>query len=459
MQVDVERLIDDRPISALQVRVFILCALVAVLDAVDSQSIGVAGPLIAQGLKMSPAAFSPAYSAGLLGAAIGALAFGPISDRFGRKPMLVFTTFLFGVFTCITVLADSFPLLVTYRFIAGLGLGGATPCFITMAAEYAPQRSRAMLVSLLWAGYPLGNAVGGFMTSYVVKNFHWSMVFYVGGIPTLIIAALLLFLMPESLRLLAARGENKKAESIARRLNWQLPPGAIEIVARLKSVPKIPLRDLFTEGRAAGTILLGFMLYFGFWTTTVIVLQVPTLFREAGIPLSTSAFLVAVYSLVATCGMAIAGWLVKRVGPVLALVPTFIGGAVILAALGFAASSPIAASGLMMGLGLTVSVASSGVIALAATSYPTIMRSAGTGWVMAMGRFGQVCSPLAVGLMLGLGFAPDRILAVMAFAPLLGGVCALLKATLSPSRAGAMTDAPLEAEKSARMAAPDGHAH
>jgi AAHS family 4-hydroxybenzoate transporter-like MFS transporter len=449
MQVDVERLIDDRPISALQIRVFILCALVAVLDAIDSQSIGVAGPLIAQGLKMSPAAFSPAYSAGLLGAAIGALAFGPISDRFGRKPMLVFTTFLFGVFTCITVLADSFPLLVTYRFIAGLGLGGATPCFITMAAEYAPQRSRAMLVSLLWAGYPLGNAVGGFMTSYVVKNFHWSMVFYVGGIPTLIVAALLLLLMPESLRLLAARGESKKAEAIARRLNWQLPPGAIEIVARLKSVPKIPLRDLFTEGRAAGTILLGLMLYFGFWTTTVIVLQVPTLFREAGIPLSTSAFLVAVYSLVATCGMAIAGWLVKRVGPVLALVPTFIGGGVILAALGFAASSPIAASGLMMGLGLTVSVASSGVIALAAISYPTIMRSAGTGWVMAMGRFGQVCSPLAVGLMLGLGFAPGRILAVMALAPLLGGVCALLKATLSPRRAGALTDAPLEAEKSA----------
>ena len=89
------------------------------------------------------------------------------------------------------------------------------------------------------------------------------------------------------------------------------------------------------------------------------------------------------------------------------------------------------------------------MIALAATSYPTIMRSAGTGWVMAMGRFGQVCSPLAIGLMLGLGSSPGRILAVMALAPLLGGVCVLLKSALSAGGGTVLSDAPREAEKSA----------
>src|ERR1017187_9067473 len=188
MRVDVDRLIDDRPISALQIRVFVLCALVTLLDAIDSQSIGVAGPLIAKALNISPGYFWPAYSAGLFGATVGAFAFGPVSDRFGRRPTLVFTTFLFGIFTCLTVFADSFPLLIVCRLIAGLGLGGATPCFITLAAEYAPERHRATLVSLLWAAYPLGNAVGGFQTSYLIKNFHWSMVFYAGGVPTLVVA-------------------------------------------------------------------------------------------------------------------------------------------------------------------------------------------------------------------------------------------------------------------------------
>jgi AAHS family 4-hydroxybenzoate transporter-like MFS transporter len=448
MQIDADRLIDERPISALQIRVFILCAAVAVLDAIDSQSIGVAGPLIAQGLKIAPADFWPAYSAGLFGAAVGAFGFGPVSDRFGRKPTLVFTTFVFGVFTCLTVFAHSFPELVAFRLVAGLGLGGATPCFITMAAEYAPARNRAMLVSLLWAGYPLGNAIGGFMTSYVVKHFHWSVVFYVGGIPTLAVAVLLWLFMPESLRFLAARGTSAAAKRLARQLDPDLPQ-TVEIAARVHAAPKAPLRDLFSNGRAAGTILLGLMLYFGFWTTTVIVLQTPTIFRQAGMALSTSAFLVAVYSLVATCGMAVAGWLLNRFGAVRGVALPFAGGAVVLAALGLVADTPVAAAAIMMLLGLTVSVASSGVIALTAMSYPTAMRSAGTGWVLAMGRFGQVCSPYAVSKMLGLGFSPGAILAVMALAPLLGGMCVLLKSAFAARRGPGRKEPVLEAEKTA----------
>lgn len=452
MHVDVDRLLDERPISALQIRVFVLCALVAVLDAVDSVAIGFAGPLIAQGFAMSPAAFSWAYSAGLFGATIGAITAGPISDRFGRKPVLVFTTALFGVFTCLTPLADSFSVLFVYRLIAGIGLGGATPCFITMAAEYAPARKRAMLVSLLWAGYPLGNSVGGFVASYLIPNFHWSMVFYAGGVPTLIIAALLLFFMPESLRFLAARGTSPHAARVARQLDPGLPEGALEFVARVKAPQaKVPLVDLFTSGRAAGSLLLGFALFFGFATTTVIVLQTPTLLRlGADIPLSASASLVASYSLVATLGMAIAGMLVQRFGVVRALVIPFVAGAVLVVGLSAVVTSSLsAARGVMFMLGLTVSLGSSGIIALSAIYYPTVMRSAGTGWVMAMGRFGQVCSPLVIGLMLALAWPPLQVLAVMSAAPLLAGVCLLLAAGIMPGRVRSTAGAAVEVKEPA----------
>ncbi len=445
MKLDVDRLIDEAPISALQYRVFLFCAVVALLDAVDSVSIGLAGPLIAGDLKMSPAAFSPVYSSGLLGAAIGALIFGPLSDRFGRKPLLVLTTATFGLFTCLTVLADTFPVLVAYRFIAGLGLGGATPCFITMAAEYAPQRNRATIVSLLWAGYPLGNSVGGFMASYVLARFHWSMVFYVGGVPTLVLALLILLFMPESLRFLAAQGAGAKAARLARQLDVRLPPGAIEIATSGHAAPrKVPIGDLFADGRAAGTILLGLILYFGFATTTVIVLQTPTLLRQAGVPLETSAFLVGMYSIVATFGMAIAGFLLQRLGAVRALVAPFAGGAVLVAGLGFVAASPIAAGAVMALLGLTVSLGTSGGIAWTAASYPTAMRSAAAGWVMFLGRLGQVCSPLVIGLMLHYGWPPGRILAFMAAAPLLAGICVLLNSKVSSDRAKVVSDTVVE---------------
>ena len=86
---------------------------------------------------------------------------------------------------------------------------------------------------------------------------------------------------------------------------------------------------------------------------------------------------------------------------------------------------------------------------MAATSYPTVMRSAGAGWTLAMGRFGQVCSPLVIGALLTMNMSPGRILTIMALAPVLGGVCALLKAMLSREQAGALTDAPGAAEKTA----------
>jgi len=427
IRIEADSLFDSRPVGALQIRVFVLCAFVALLDAVDSQAIGVAGPLMASGLKMSAAAFAPAYSAGLLGAAIGALAFGPVSDRFGRRPALLFTTALFGVFTVLTAFANSFAVLIAFRLIAGLGLGGATPCFITMAAEYSPQRSRAMFVSLLWAGYPLGNSVGGLVTSFLVSRFHWPVLFLVAGTPVLLLVLAMSAFLPESLRFLASTGQGEAAARVARKLAPDLP-AELDIVARIRSRgARIPLGDLFAEGRAATTILVGLMLFFGFATTTVIVLQTPTLFRQAGIPLSVSALLVSIYSLVATFGMAIAGRLLERFGAFAALTPPFIGGGVLLAILGLVASSPLAAGIVMLLLGLTASVGASGAIALAATSYPTVMRSAGTGWAMALGRLGQVCSPLVIGVMLAFRWTPAEILAAMAMAPVAGGICVVLK--------------------------------
>jgi AAHS family 4-hydroxybenzoate transporter-like MFS transporter len=447
LRVDVASLIDDGPVSALQIRVFVLCALIALLDGVCSQGIGVAAPLMREALGVTTVTFSWAFSAGLFGAAIGAMAFGPIADKVGRKPALVFAVALFGVMTIATALATSFTLLLTYRFVAGLGLGGAIPCFIAMGAEYAPARRRAMYTSILWAGFPLGNAVGGFVNAYLIGNFEWPMVFVAAGGPTLISAALLSVLMPESLRFQASRGiRTAQSERVIRAIDAKLPAGPLEPFMRAESGKgaKIPFVDLFTDGRATGTILLGLILLLGFATTTVAVLQTPTLLlRGWNIPPATSSFLVGVFSIMSVCGMAIAGRLVERFGPAGALAPAFICGAVLLASLGYAATSPQALIVVMGLLGFAVPLGASGTIALTAMFYPTAMRSAGTGWAMGLGRLGQVLSPLVIGLMIALSWAPANIFIAMAAAPLLAGVCVVLHATFS--RGGVRATAPLAA--------------
>jgi AAHS family 4-hydroxybenzoate transporter-like MFS transporter len=434
-RVDVASLIDEKPVSALQVRVFVLCALIALLDGVCSQGIGVAAPAMRQALGVSTVTFAWAFSAGLFGAAIGAMAFGPIADRIGRKPTLIFAVALFGLMTLATAFASSFPLLLLYRFAAGLGLGGAIPCFVTLGAEFAPARSRKAYTSLQWSAFPLGNAVGGFLNAYVIANFEWPMVFVAAGVPTVITALLLPLLMPESLRFEAARGRSTgHTERVLRAIDPKLPPGRIELFVRAESgkQAKIPFIDLFTDGRAAGTVLLGLILLLAFATTTVAVLQTPTLLlRGWNIPPATSSFLVGVFSIMSVCGMAIAGKLVERFGPAGALAPAFICGAALLASLGYVATSPPATIVVMGLLGFAVPLGASGTIALTATFYPTAMRSAGTGWAMGLGRFGQVLSPLVIGLMIALAWGSTSIFVAMATAPLLAGLCVLLHATIS----------------------------
>jgi len=156
MQIDVDRLIDDRPINGLQIRVFVLCALVAILDAVDSQSIAlpVADPRCAAHVG---GGICSSLFGGLFGAPSARSPLAPSRTASGASRCWC-SHLLFGVFTCLTVFAETFRC-SSCTADRGAGIGGATPCFITLAAEYAPQRKRAMLVSLLWAGYPFGNAV------------------------------------------------------------------------------------------------------------------------------------------------------------------------------------------------------------------------------------------------------------------------------------------------------------
>ena len=437
-RIDIASVIDERPISATQVRVWLLCGLVAVLDGLDTQVIGVAGPLMAADLGLSPAAFAPVFSAGLLGAAIGALLFGPLADRVGRKPMLVSATALFGLFTCLTAVADSVAVLLTYRFLAGLGLGGAIPCFIALSAEYAPANRRAMFTSLIWAGYPLGIAIGGFVNSYLVSAFDWPVLFYAAGFPTLAASLLLLTLLPESLRFLAssARGRTR-VEHLLRKLAPDLRASALDILPSEEpgvSRGTVSTFSLFKDGRAPATILLGVMLLLAFAATTVIVLQVPTLLQAANVPLATSAALVGIYSLVAVFSMGAAGRITEHFGAARVLVLVYVIGGLLLASLGPLAGSPLAASAVMALIGATIPLGVAGSIALTATYYPTAMRSAGTGWVMGLGRFGQFLSPLVVGLMLFLDWSPTGIFLAMGIAPILAGVCVVLYATLPRSQ-------------------------
>ena len=402
---DVTKLIDDRGLSGFQIMVAVLCGLVAILDGADTTSIAIAASTIAGLLDFPMSAFGLVFAAGTLGAMLGAMTFGPLADRFGRKRLLIVATVVFGIFTFLIAHAGSYSTLVLYRFLGGLGLGGATPCFLALVSEYVPQRLRGTVVSVLWAAFPLGIMFGGFLNSYLVTAFGWQMIFHVGGVLPLAVAALLAVALPESLQFLIGRwGDAFQAKQILARM----APGAVRQDAILTiardTLPGVPVKHLFSEGRALSTVALWVPFFAAFGVLSAVVFFTPALLRSAAgvaIAASNGALVNAFHGLGALLGMALAGQLIDRLGARKVLGAGLLLGAACTAALGpSVVSVPLAATATAL-IGFFVGIAGSGCIALAAIIYPPAIRATGIGWGMAMARGGQVVAPLVAGQIIG----------------------------------------------------------
>jgi AAHS family 4-hydroxybenzoate transporter-like MFS transporter len=427
VEVNLTELIDKNPVSAFQFRIFILCALVAFLDGVDTQSIGVAAPFIADTLKLPKGQLGLVFSGALIGAMIGALVLGACADRLGRKRVLIASALLFGAGTIATASAHTLGSLIAWRVAAGIGLGGATPCFISLASEYAPARRRSSIISLLWAAFPLGGMLGGFFNSYLLRFYDWHAIFLLGGALPILLAVALAFWLPESARFLAGRdGKSATLKRIMQKLTGTQAPAHVTVDDHGPSGASIG--HLFSEKRARGTLLLSGAFFMSFGTLAVIVLWTPALLHAGGVSPADTAVVIGFHGLGALAGMGIVGRMIERFGPAITLVPSLLVGTVATAALGYVSTSVAGASVVMTAIGVFLGIGASGSIALAVMAYPATLRSTGVGWSMSMGRLGQVIAPIATGAVFQAGFSPPQTLLAVAALPL---VAALLVVSMS----------------------------
>ncbi len=169
----------------------LLCALAVFFDGYEAQMLAMAIPLLAKHLAVPPTVFAIAASASLAGMAIGALVLGPLSDRFGRKPMLLVSLLLFGGGTLAALTIRSPIELAAWRLLAGCGLGAAVPVTIALVTEWAPAAKRVRIVTVMAMGFPIGASSAGLIAPVLTSRWGWEGLFVYGGIGPLIIAALI----------------------------------------------------------------------------------------------------------------------------------------------------------------------------------------------------------------------------------------------------------------------------
>jgi len=406
-------IIDSRPMSGFQIRTIALCGLVLFSDGFDAQTIGFLAPSIADSTGIPANTFGPIFSASLVGLMIAAMAAGPIADRWGRKWPIIFSTITLAVFSILTAHATSFNELLVYRFLTGLGLGGALPNVVALSSEYVPKRLMAVLVAALFCGLPLGGFICGMLSSAMTPVWGWQSVFYVGGILPLALSLLLIVLLPESVQFLSqSKADPRKIENLLKPIAPVLSEQGTQISfpAPDKESKGVSVKYLFKDGRAAGTILLWIPNFMNLLLMYVIVNWLPILLRASGMSVSDGVTATSFYSLGGIAGTFAEGFLIKLGGPFRILLAQFGFCGLFIVLMALAADSWSAVIVLAFLLGFLVIGAQAGLNVLAAHFYPTFVRSTGVGWALGIGRIGSIVGPLLAGDLLSNEWQPWQIL-------------------------------------------------
>jgi len=438
----VSDIIDNNPMSRFQVRTLLLGGLVLFADGFDAQTIGFLAPSIADSTKIPIGTFGPIFSASLIGLMIAAMLAGPIADRWGRKWPIIFSTFALAVFSILTAHSTTSNQLLIFRFLTGLGLGGALPNVVALASEYVPRRQMAVLVAALFCGLPLGGFICGMLSSAMLPVWGWQSVFYLGGILPLIISFLLIFLLPESVQFLSQKGNNPKKLA---KLLMPIAPGIaaekdqISFPAPAAEHQGVPVKFLFMEGRATGTVLLWLPNFMNLLLMYVILNWLPALLEESGMSGSGGLTATAFFSLGGILGTLAEGFLIRFWGIYKTLLVEFGLCGLLIALMAMTTESWGLVVILAFLLGFFVIGAQAGLNVVAAKFYPTFIRSTGVGWALGIGRIGSIAGPLLAG-MLFTEWQPQQILLVGAVPALLAFGAILLGRRASGASSPYATD-------------------
>jgi len=358
-------------------RTIALCFVAALFEGLDIQSMGVAAPKLAPAFHLGPGQLGIVLSASTFGLMLGAAAGGWLSDRFGRKSVLVFSMIALGLFSLATTIAATVQSLLLARVLAGIGLGGAFPTLIALVSEIASSRSRVTALACMYCGLPIGGATAGLVAALASSD--WRYIFYIGGLGPLLLA-------PVLARYIVSRSRAHRRDA---------SDGSFGRISSLFGA------------RTLTTLLLWTGYFFTLLVVYLLLNWLPSLARVRGYSHAQASTSAIVLNCGAVIGSLLLGYLSDRRRPTAILSVTYLGmiGSLVVLA------TPLPGAFLLGAFAAGFFVIGGQLIlyAMAPTLYPPSVSGTGVGAAVAAGRIGSIVGPLIGGGLLASGFGPGIV--------------------------------------------------
>ncbi|ENW81946.1 hypothetical protein F909_01635 [Acinetobacter sp. ANC 3929] len=398
-KVNINDIIDKARFAAFHWKVLIWCLIIIIFDGYDLVIYGVVLPLLMQQWSLTAVQAGLLASAALFGMMFGAMIFGTLSDKLGRKKTILICVTLFSGFTFLGAFASNPIEFAILRFIAGLGIGGVMPNVVALMTEYAPKKIRSTLVALMFSGYAIGGMSSALLGAWLVKDMGWQIMFLIAGIPLLLLPVIWKFL-PESLAFLVKSNHHNQAKMIVTKIapETQLSSNT-QLILNESTTTEAPVRALFQQGRTFST----FMFWVAFFMCLLMVYALgswlPKLMLQAGYSLGASMLFLFALNIGGMVGAIGGGALADKFHLKPVITSMFVIGAAALILLGFNSPQFILYS--LIAVAGAATIGSQILLyTFVAQFYPTALRSTGMGWASGIGRIGAIIGPVLTGALL-----------------------------------------------------------
>ena len=432
---DVQGFLDQQPMVLTQWLILALCFLVLVVDGFHTAVMAFVAPALSLNFSISKSSLGSVLSASLVGLALGALVAGPLADKYGRRRVLVASVALCCVGSLISASADGVYFLAACRLLTGLGIGAAMPNCTTLASEFVSSSRRALLLNLMFCGFPLGASTAGFVTAWLLPHFGWRVIFLAGGTAPLALVAMLT-LLPESISFMVVREYPLgKVKAALRRISGEKSETLRQINSAIgfrtseatTSKKGSPWKVMFESRFLVGTLMLWLTYFMGLLLYYLLTNWMPTLVRDAGYTVRQAAIATALFPLGGIVGATFCGWLMGHMNATRVVSGAYFLTALLLVVLAWSTTSFGSLVVMTFLAGLTMNGAQTSMPVLAAAFYPTYGRASGVAWMLGVGRIGGIAGAFGGGLLLQAGFSLKEIISGLTFVAAAAALALLCK--------------------------------